>query len=182
MLKSFKTREEREEWLAKQAIKDKDYNIRANFEQYGLTKKSALELVRIDLAQTYAWRFGNSALRTRPVLDAIICDPPYGIRVGARKIGKDPSLIVAIPEDKQYDHIPSRVEYKVDEMMQDLFEFAAKSIVVGGRLIYFWHCGPEFKESDLPTHECFTLVSNSVDKMTVRQHRRLITMEKVKEV
>lgn len=80
------------------------------------------------------------------------------------------------------DHIPSRIAYDIDEMMNDLLNFAAKSLVMGGRLVYWWHTSPEFVEQDLPTHECFQLVSNSVDKITSRQHRRLITIEKIKEL
>ncbi|KAL0481220.1 TRMT11 [Acrasis kona] len=178
IIKSLKTTEEKEQWKEKQEIKDKDFNIKVNLDQYGLTKKAGLDLVRIDLSQTYAWRFANNKIRKGPALDAIICDPPYGIRAGARKIGKEESEIKIIPEEKAKDHIPSRIAYEPEELMADLMEFAARSLVVGGRLVYWFHCGPDFIEDDLPKHPQFKLISNSIDVMTQKQHRRLITVEK----
>ena len=49
----------------------------SNFVQYDLMPP--LDLVRCDNAHP-VWKTGG-------VLDAIICDPPYGVRAGARKTG-----------------------------------------------------------------------------------------------
>eukprot|EP00961_Rhodomonas_salina_P110215 1483521-Rhodomonas_salina.2 len=49
----------------------------SNFDQYGLMRP--LDIVRCDNAHP-VWRMAT-------VFDAIVCDPPYGVRAGARKTG-----------------------------------------------------------------------------------------------
>jgi tRNA (guanine10-N2)-methyltransferase len=51
-------------------------NIFSNFEQYGLDKP---EILRLDSCST--------VFRSEGMFDAIICDPPYGLRAGAREVG-----------------------------------------------------------------------------------------------
>lgn len=157
-------------------------NIETNFEQYGLTNKSALDLMRVDLNQCNVWRFANKSVRggCEGIFDAIICDPPYGIRAGARKIGKKEELIKTVTEEFVENHIPATEIYEVDELMQDLLEFAAQALVLHGRLVYWFPTNSSFKESDLPSHRCFTLIANSCDVLNSKNHRRLITVEKTR--
>lgn len=123
------------------------------------------------------------------MLDAIICDPPYGVRAGGRKSGGRKLLNgdrssedYVIPEGKREDHIPSTAPYAMSECLFDLLETSAKLLVMKGRLVYFYPAAREdYTDEDLPTHPCLRLVANSEQILTKRWSRRLITMEKVQE-
>lgn len=55
--------------------------------------------------------------------DAIVSDPPYGVRAGAKKIGKNPDL-EKYPLKPGADKYPQTVPYEMDEVIVDLLEFA----------------------------------------------------------
>ena len=69
--------------------------------------------------------------------------------------------------------------YEMPEIIQDLIYFAAKYLVVGGRLV-FWlpTFVDEYKIDDIPTHPSLVLIANSEQNFG-KWSRRLITMEKV---
>ncbi|KAG0493195.1 hypothetical protein HPP92_004189 [Vanilla planifolia] len=109
-----------------------DCNIWSNFEQYALPQP--LSLLRSD-NNLPPWRAG-----LKEVFDAIICDPPYGVRAGGRKSGGRKLLkgIVGpytIPDDKRLSHIPSTAPYSLAECINDLLELAARMLVVGGSFV-----------------------------------------------
>ena len=66
-------------------------------------------------------------------------DPPYGIRAGARKSGRKGTSTAGedgssncpykIDEERRHDHIPSTQNYPVEEVMLDLLDTAAKTMV-----------------------------------------------------
>lgn len=67
-------------------------------------------------------------------------------------------------------------------MFLDLINFAAETLVLGGRLVYWLPVyTPEYTEKMVPWHPCLRLVSNCEQKLSSHTARRLITMEKVKE-
>lgn len=68
------------------------------------------ELVRIDNAV--------SCLREVPVFHAILCDPPYGVRAGARKSGRKGGAR-SIPEEKRDGHIPATQVYDTVDVCAD---------------------------------------------------------------
>eukprot|EP01133_Synstelium_polycarpum_P019514 gene19514-23377_t len=126
--------------------KSKTCNLETNFDQLGLTD-NLLGIVLCDNSIP-PWR-------EAPMFDAIITDPPYGIRAGAKRIGKSKNRRVrAPPEGFKFCYIPQSTEYKVPDVMADLLELAAKMLVIGGKLVYWLPTTPEWG-------------------------RRLITMEKV---
>lgn len=142
-------------------------NIFTNFEQYGLPHP--LALVRMDMHR-HPLRPGLEEL-----FDAVIGDPPYGVRAGGRKtIAKE----VLITNRETY--IASTAPYTMGECLRDLLDHAARLLKVGGRLVYFMPATPEtYAESEIPTHPTLQLVANSEQILTIRYSRRLITMEKV---
>jgi tRNA (guanine10-N2)-methyltransferase len=73
------------------------------------------------------------------------------------------------------------VPYSVPEVLTDLINFAAKSIVLGGYLVYWLPTTVEYTESEVPRHPCFSIVGNSDQPMQMRWSRRMITMEKIIE-
>jgi len=148
-------------------------NPHSNFDQYGLPRP---ELVRAD---NHLWH--RHWRPRRPLYDAVVCDPPYGIRAGARKSGSKKDRVNPVPEDKRRDHIPQTQVYPVEDVMQDLMIVSAKTLRIGGRLCYLLPCTYDLTEEQLPTHPCLRLVANSLERMTLKLGRRLITMEKIKE-
>ncbi|KAJ6711409.1 hypothetical protein OIU79_007790 [Salix purpurea] len=109
-----------------------DCNVWSNFKQYGLPLPVALLRADNNLPP---WRPG-----LKEIFDAIICDPPYGVRAGGRKSGGRKLLkgIVApytVPDDKRTGHIPSTAPYSLAECVHDLLDLAARMLVMGGRLI-----------------------------------------------
>ncbi|KAG8061196.1 hypothetical protein GUJ93_ZPchr0003g16917 [Zizania palustris] len=79
-----------------------DCNIWSNFEQYKLPEP--LCVLRAD-NNVPPWRSG-----LKEIFDAIICDPPYGVRAGGRKSGgrkviKGAVAPYTIPDEKRDNHI-----------------------------------------------------------------------------
>lgn len=128
------------------------------------------------------WRTG-----LKEMFDAIICDPPYGVRAGGRKSGGRKLLKGAVspyvvPDDKRTDHIPSTAPYSLVECVHDLLDLASRMLVMGGRLVFFF---PVLREDDCvvvnnyPEHECFKLISASEQILSSRYSRVLLTMVKI---
>jgi tRNA (guanine10-N2)-methyltransferase len=141
-----------------------------NVEQYHLQSKVLGTLV-CDIAH-HPWR-------NTEFWDAIVCDPPYGIRAGAKKIGKKTQEIEMPPVKKNGEmRYPQTVDYRMDEVIIDLMQFAATYLNPGGRLV-FWlpTVTEEYSVTDIPTHPQLDLVANSEQNFG-KWSRRLITMEK----
>ncbi|XP_076923000.1 uncharacterized protein LOC143584979 [Bidens hawaiensis] len=155
-----------------------DCNVWSNFKQYGL--QMPVSLLRAD-NNLPPWRPG-----LKEIFDAIICDPPYGVRAGGRKSGGRKLLKgvigpYTVPEDKRTGHIPSTAAYTLAECVHDLLDMAAKMLVMGGRLVYFY---PVLRDSntldvEFPEHPCFKLIASCEQILSYRYSRVLLTMVKV---
>ena len=152
----------------------KTTNIFSNSEQYNLPKPC---LIRGDMSKS-----GICMRINKPILDAIICDPPYGVRAGAKKSGSKREIVEKVPEKYLHKHIPQTQPYHAEEVMLDLLDLAATLLVMNGRLVYFLPVAvEEYTEHDIPRHDCLKLISNCEDRLGWKLARRLITMEKIKE-
>ncbi|XP_071935563.1 uncharacterized protein [Coffea arabica] len=155
-----------------------DCNVWTNFKQYGLPMP--ISLLRAD-NNLPPWRPG-----LKEVFDCIICDPPYGVRAGGRKSGGRKLLkgVVGpytVPDDKRNDHIPSTAPYSLVECVHDLLDLAARMLVMGGRLVYFY---PVLREEDtidtsFPEHPCLKMVASCEQILSFRYSRVLLTMVKI---
>ncbi|ELR14076.1 Hypothetical protein ACA1_366990 [Acanthamoeba castellanii str. Neff] len=174
-----------------QQVTDGSTNIFTNFAQYKMDDR-LVDLVACDGSRP-CWR------RNAQWYDAIVGDPPYGVRAGARKIGKKvkrkvkearvdlyhacplrPWQLQAIPPGcSDLPHIPQSVPYDVPDVLRDLLVFAAQTLVMGGRLVYWLPTTDQYKDSDVPLHPCLKLLANSEQVLSMRLRRRLITMEKI---
>jgi tRNA (guanine10-N2)-methyltransferase len=150
-------------------------NIASNFKQYGLLPP---ELVRSDNA-IYHRHYREHA----PLFDAIVTDPPYGIRAGAKKSGSRREGDVRSVLDKhRYDHVAQTQPYSVSDVMADLLNVAARILNMGGRLVYVIPSMQDFDPAlDLPRHECLRLVSVCYQPLQTELGRRTVTMKKIKD-
>ncbi len=149
-------------------------NVFSNFMQYNLGRP---ELVRSDNA-LYSRHYRSH----KPLYDAIICDPPYGIRAGARKTGSKLEQPRPVLEEHRHDHIAQTKVYAVSDVMADLLDVAARTLVMGGRLVYIIPSMTDFDvQSDLPQHECLKLMYICYQPLQIELGRRMVTMEKIKE-
>lgn len=154
--------------------RSQEENVQSNFRQYGLPPP---ELVRSDNAIYHRHYRPHS-----PLYDAIICDPPYGIRAGARKTGSRLEEPRPVLDEHRHDHIAQTKPYPVSDVMADLLDMAARTLVMNGRLVYII---PSFKHfditTDLPLHECLDLVHVCYQPLSSELGRRMVTMKKTKE-
>eukprot|EP00052_Salpingoeca_macrocollata_P015836 m.126720 g.126720 ORF g.126720 m.126720 type:complete len:482 (+) comp19825_c0_seq2:23-1468(+) len=150
-------------------------NIHATFEQYGLSKRF-LGVLLMDSSKP-VWH--------QQLFDAIITDPPYGIREGAKKITtrtpEQKAASLKRAEEGQTTFMSSE-QYGLTDVYFDLLEFAARRLVLNGKLVYWLPVIREsYKDSVLPSHPCMRLESNIEQTLTRKLSRRLITMIKVLE-
>jgi len=116
----------------------------------------------------------------------VVADPPYGVREGARKVGKKKKHIEREkthprPENPPTKHISSCVPYSSPDILKDLLYLAARLLCIGGRLVYWLATTNEYSEKDLPLHPCLSIISNSEQPLSSKWRRRLITMIKIKD-
>lgn len=163
-------------------------DVRQNFLAYGLPVP---EIVRMDhhLLQRHLLLPGpvSSGLTNdsdsegnQGYFDAIVTDPPYGIRAGAKKSGKKDGLPAnyAIPPEFRLDHIPTTQHYPVEEVMLDLLHTAALTLKPGGLLVYLLPTTYDFTPGDLPHHPCLTLQEVCHQPLSSRHGRRAVLLRK----
>lgn len=87
-------------------------SVRDNFRQYKLKQP---EILCSDLSCNQ-WRSNAAGF-----VDAIVCDPPYGVRAGARKSGRAEGKEVRTTlAGAQVTHIPTTQIYDVEDVIHDL--------------------------------------------------------------
>uniref|UniRef100_A0A4W5R7E1 tRNA (guanine(10)-N(2))-methyltransferase TRMT11 n=1 Tax=Hucho hucho TaxID=62062 RepID=A0A4W5R7E1_9TELE len=101
-----------------------DENIRANLRQYG-SEKLYVDVLVSDASKPI-WRDGV-------LFDAIITDPPYGIRESTRRTGSQKDSYVFLLNS----HVPVSMAYHLSDIFTDLLNFSAHHLVIGGRLVYW---------------------------------------------
>ncbi|KAH7108328.1 tRNA guanosine-2'-O-methyltransferase [Auriculariales sp. MPI-PUGE-AT-0066] len=148
-------------------------------QQYGVLPR-LIDCATFDVTRN-PWRRGN-------MFDAIITDPPYGVRAGAKRLGrKDLSKQKTEPfmlPDGQFSHsksdyIPPTRPYELADLARDLVLLARWLLVPGGRLVFFLPTvTDEYAEVDIPVVDGMELVANSCQDFG-SWGRRLITMRKV---
>lgn len=159
-------------------------NIWTNFDDKGLPRP---EIVRLDFCpKTRAMKsFASSITPQDGWFDAIVCDPPYGVRAGARKSGpkNENKEVHKIKEEYLSTHIPQTKQYEAADVMRDLLDGAAEYLRIGGRLVYLLPIFvEEYDDDKLPTHPCLRIIQNVEEKLTMKMSRRVIVMEKIKHV
>ena len=94
---------------------------------------------------SYASDFSSGVLRRTPLFDVIVTDPPYGVREASLRVNKD----------------IKNSQYSLSEQFLELLNFAAGTLVVGGRLVYFLPVIRDlYSDSSLPQHPALSLKYN----------------------
>ncbi|KAH9892792.1 tRNA guanosine-2'-O-methyltransferase [Cubamyces lactineus] len=146
--------------------------------QYGIANR-IMDLCTFDVTQN-PWRCGE-------LFDAIVTDPPYGVRAGAKRLGRKnvrppreapPPVHAPRPDDQPY--IPPTRPYELSELARDLVLLARYMLKPRGRLVFFLPTvTEEYKEVDVEAMLCegMELVANSLQDFG-SWGRRLITIRK----
>ncbi|KAM3956281.1 LOW QUALITY PROTEIN: tRNA (guanine(10)-N(2))-methyltransferase homolog [Aphomia sociella] len=153
-----------------QKERKKDESIRSNMRQYG-TESRYVDVIVSD--------FSLPNWHQRLKLDAIITDPPYGVREPTEKIGIERDNYT-LSDEHLVNHVPSKVDYGLPHIYSDLLNFAARHLELGKRLVCWYPLvREEYKEEHLPWHPCLKLIANSEQVLSKLTARRLLTYEKI---
>ncbi|PCH43385.1 tRNA guanosine-2'-O-methyltransferase [Wolfiporia cocos MD-104 SS10] len=150
--------------------------------QYGVAGR-IVDLCTFDVTRN-PWRCGE-------LFDAIITDPPYGVRAGAKRLGRKPrpgkpaddlrspeTIMKNRPDDQPY--IPPTKPYELSSLASDLVQLARYMLKPQGRLVFFLPTvTDEYEELDIQTMLCegMEVVANSLQNFG-SWGRRLITIRK----
>lgn len=95
-------------------------------------------------------------------------------------VPKEGKKATAMTEDAT--HYPSTSNYSLKRMYDDLLNFSAKHLKMGGRLVVWFPVAREdYSEKLLPQHSALELVANAEQKLNGEASRRLLTYEKIRE-
>ncbi|KDQ57438.1 hypothetical protein JAAARDRAFT_686559 [Jaapia argillacea MUCL 33604] len=148
--------------------------------QYGVASR-VLDLCTFDVTHN-PWRCGD-------LFDAIVTDPPYGVRAGAKRLGRKKERTPkpdagagtdrsTLSDDRPY--IPPTKPYELADLASDLVLLARYLLKPSGRLVFFLPTvTDEYQEVDIDTIMCdgMELVANSLQDFG-SWGRRLITIQK----
>lgn len=119
----------------------KGRNVQGNFAQYG-TLASYLGGFVADLTNT-PLRTGSGSDTTGKGrwLDALLCDPPYGVREGLKVLGstrvalhEEVLLADGTPAHLSDSYVPPKKPFSFTRMLDEILDFGASTLVDGGRL------------------------------------------------
>lgn len=114
--------------------------------------------------------------------DAIITDPPYGVREKCEKVGTSKKFDDWIDFDGT--HFPDKVAYNLNDVFADLMKFSNKHLRVGGKLVFWYPVSREElkKHGKLlyPRHSSFELFADCEQVLNMRTSRILLVYSKIK--
>ncbi|XP_012266608.2 tRNA (guanine(10)-N2)-methyltransferase homolog isoform X2 [Athalia rosae] len=155
-----------------QKTRGKDESIASNMKQYG-TSSYYLDVLVSDFSLP-VWR---SDMR----VDAIITDPPYGIREATERVGTAKRQPVIEPH-RIATHIPSKIDYGLPQIFGDLLTFAANHLKINGRLVCWFPLFREhYADDQIPLHPCLKVIANSEQILSRYTSRRLLTYKKIRD-
>ncbi|KAF9464949.1 tRNA guanosine-2'-O-methyltransferase [Collybia nuda] len=153
--------------------------------QYG-TVSRILDLCTFDVTRN-PWRRGA-------LFDAIITDPPYGVRAGAKRLGRKkeltPSQLATFTEHRMsprlddQPYIPPTKPYELSNLILDLVVLARYLLKPRGRVVFFLPTvTDEYTEIDIRQMLCegMEVIANSLQDFG-SWGRRLVTIRKVNDI
>ncbi|PPQ93788.1 hypothetical protein CVT25_013497 [Psilocybe cyanescens] len=152
--------------------------------QYGIASR-IIDLATFDVTHN-PWRCGE-------LFDSIVTDPPYGVRAGAKRLGRKRELserqrdlclqhsLSPRPDDQPY--IPPTKPYELSHLATDLVLLARYLLKPGGRLVFFLPTvTDEYEEVDIHTMLCegMEVIANSLqDFGSWGRRASLVTIRKI---
>jgi len=131
------------------------YHILDNFRFYGIPRHQWPELVRMDLLEP-AWAVPDPARPERfGWCDAIVCDPPYGIREGTRQASR---ACAGDSDEERTSRTMRRRRAPFAAHLEALFRLAARVLCPGGRLVFWLPAVAALTAYDLPRHASFEYI------------------------
>lgn len=163
--------------------------IMQSAQQYGIQGR-IVDCAVFDMSHA-PWRAPFRSSAGGGIFDAIVTDPPYGVRAGAKRLGRRD---VTRQRDEPYfmpdgrmshtlpDYVPPTRPYHLSELVHDLLRYASALLRPGGRLV-FWlpTMAEDNAETTIPTHPHFVLVAHSLQDFG-KWGRRLVTMKKLTDI
>jgi tRNA (guanine10-N2)-methyltransferase len=170
--------------------------VGANFVKYGLEDFFG-DCIISDLTNT-PLRSSKSvgSMQESRWLDGIICDPPYGVREGLKVLGKrsPPAgkqfltdtarttldeegayLIDGVPAHMLASYIPPKKHYSFTRMLDDILDFAARTLVDDGRLAFWMPVANENMDLEFPIpHNKYLEMSHCCVQPFNKWSRRLL--------
>lgn len=157
---------------------NENQSINANFEQYKLSDKFVGVLIA-DSSQDFIWHL-NSYTEKFGFFDAIITDPPYGIREKSQKVGLKTQKYTVNNDLNNVFRFPPKTKYNISNVYLDLLNLAAKLLTIGGRLCFWFPViRSEYSEDILPKHSQMYRLYNCEQILTKESSRRLLVYEKI---
>jgi tRNA (guanine10-N2)-methyltransferase len=136
-------------------------SILSNMVQYKVADRFIGGCV-FDILQ-HPWREGF-------VVDAILTDPPYGVRAGAKKIGTKypdlPTQSASLSFEDKSRRYPKTIPYEMDALAVDLHNFAKKFLRIGGRLVYWYPIETEERSTEAQLRSLLPIV-DGIDLVSV---------------
>ncbi|KAF8070698.1 tRNA guanosine-2'-O-methyltransferase [Lyophyllum atratum] len=161
--------------------KENDPGVLRAARQYG-TESRVLDLCTFDVTRN-PWRCGG-------LFDAIVTDPPYGVRAGAKRLGRKKELseeqlkmFLEYRNSPRFDdqpYFPPTKPYELSHLAADLVLLARYLLKPGGRLVFFLPTvTDEYEEIDIDSMLCegMEVIANSLQDFG-SWGRRLVTVRK----
>ncbi|CAD5114660.1 DgyrCDS3710 [Dimorphilus gyrociliatus] len=148
-----------------QKWRDRDETVRGNLKQYGLDNRY-FDVLIADTSKQAMWNIKDT------MFDAIVTDPPYGIREPTVKSGNN---------ETKLSNDQTKMVYVMTDILSDLLLFAAKYLHIGGRLV-FWL--PVYREEyvleNIPENKAMQCIFNCEQILNSKVSRRLLTYQKTR--
>ena len=121
----------------------------------------------------------------RPIFDAIVCDPPYGVRARSQKAGiRESKLQKPKKEVRESDEVlpyfSQKEHFDFVELHEHLLHVASILLRPGGRLVFLFFTDEEAspEKNKFPEHPAFDFERSSKDQLTKFKARHLLTLRK----
>ena len=167
--------------------------VGANFKRYGIQSLFG-DCITSDLTNTPWYVTGRHCKARRRWLDGIICDPPYGVREGLKVLGRrtfegssekrrhgddGPYFFDGVASHTMPSFVPPKKPYSFSRMLEDILDFAARTLVDGGRLAFWMPCANDLDEDfPIPQHPQLPLQHSCIQSFN-KWSRRLLVYERI---
>ncbi|KAJ9658955.1 hypothetical protein H2198_003384 [Neophaeococcomyces mojaviensis] len=178
-----------------------------NFSKYQLQNMFG-DCLTSDLTNSpFGWPGKVVGMKSSRWLDGIICDPPYGIREGLKVLGRrshdpatpssesgaekddsnlrrathdGPYFVGGVPSHTLPGFIAPKRPYSFNRMLDDILDFAARTLVDGGRLAFWMPSANENTEEEFPIpRHCMLELKHVCVQSFNKWSRRLLVYRRI---